>query len=281
MVELARCLACRTTSNSHSLASAGVQVLLALEEPRSGTTEDRLGNPTSASPDVPRQSAVGRTSNPWRTAEVGVQIVRGYRFQVHDSPQGPPSETWQTFLRNHLKETVSVDFFTVPTATFRILFVFGVLSNDRRKILHFNATEHPTAQWTGRQLVNACGWDSNPRYPIRDRDGSYGTSFQRQAQILGIEEIVASPASPWQNAYAERVIESIRRECLDHVVVLGERHLKRILSDYAAYCNGVRTHLSLGKDAPDGRETHPNERGRIVSLKRVGGLHHEYVRIAA
>ena len=133
----------------------------------------------------------------------------------------------------------------------------------------------------GRQLLNACGWDNNPQYLIRDRDGSYGKSFQRQAQILGIEEIVTSHASPWQNPYAERVIGSIRRECLDHVVVLGERHLKGILSSYAAYYNGVRTHLSLGKDAPDGRDTHPKERGRIVSLNRVGGLHHEYVRIAA
>jgi transposase InsO family protein len=159
--------------------------------------------------------------------------------------------------------------------------VFLVLSNDRRQILHLNVTEHPTAQWTGRGFLQACGLDSDPRYLIRDRDAIYGKSFRRWAQVLGIGEVMTAPGSPWQNAYAERVIGSIRRECLDHVVVLGERHLKCLLSEYMDYYNGGRTHLSLFKDAPDSREIQSKEGGKIVSLKRVGGLHHEYCRLAA
>lgn len=168
----------------------------------------------------------------------------------------------------------------MPTATFGILFVFRVFSNDRRQILHLNATEHTTAQWSARQLLQTCGLDNNPRYLIRDRDAIYGISFRRQAQANGIGGVLTAPFSPWQNAYAERVIGSIRRECLDHVVDLEERHLKCILSDYMDYYNGVRTQLSLYKDAPDGREIQLKERGTIVSLKRAGGLHHEYCRIA-
>ncbi|MDH3691876.1 MAG: integrase core domain-containing protein, partial [Gammaproteobacteria bacterium] len=138
-----------------------------------------------------------------------------------------------------------------------------------------------TAQWTGRQLLQACGENNNLRYLIRDRDAIYGKRFRRQADLLGLGEVMTAPGSPWQNAYAERVIGSIRRECLDHAVVLGEHHLKRVVSEYVDYYNGVRTHLALYTDAPDGREIQPKEFGRIVSLKRVGGLHHEYCRMAA
>jgi len=209
--------------------------------------------------------------------EISEATVSKYMIRRH----GPSSQTWRTFLLNHAKETVSLDFFTVPTATFRILFVFLVLSNDRRRILHFNVTAHPTAEWTARQLLEASGLDENPLYLIRDRDAIYGERFRRQAEVLGIEEVVIARQSPWQNPYVERVIGSIRRECLDHVVVLGERHLTRIVSQYVDYYNQTRTHLSLDKDAPDGREIQTRERGRIVSLRRVDGLHHEYCRIAA
>jgi transposase InsO family protein len=194
---------------------------------------------------------------------------------------GPPSQTWRTFLNNHVNELIALDFFTVPTATFRILFVFLVLSHDRRKIRHFNVTAHPTAMWTARQLVEACDTVKTPKYLIRDRDGIYGHRFQRQVEALGIEEVLTAVGSPWQNAYAERIIGSIRRECLDHVIVLGERHLKRILSSYVRYYHSARTHLSLNKDTPNGRAIHSPEQGRVVELPRVGGLHHEYVRMAA
>jgi putative transposase len=147
--------------------------------------------------------------------------------------------------------------------------------------VHFNVTEHPTADWTARQLIEACGLEEGPRYLIRDRDQVYGERFSGQARILDIREAVIAPRSPWQNAYAERVIGSIRRECLDHVVVVGERHLRGILSKYVDYYNGTRTHLSLAKDAPEPRSVQPPSQGRVVEVPRLGGLHHEYLRRAA
>jgi transposase InsO family protein len=140
-------------------------------------------------------------------------------------PRRPPSQTWRAFLKNHAADLIAVDFFAVPTATFRVLFVFVMLTHRRRWLVHFNVTEHPTAEWTARQLLEACGLEGTPRYLIRDRDGVYGARFSRQAKTLNIREAVIAPRSPWQNGYAERVIGSIRRECLDHVVVIGERHL--------------------------------------------------------
>lgn len=213
--------------------------------------------------------------------KLGVQISEATVSKYMIERSGPPTQSLRTFLDNHARDLIAVDFFTVPTATFRILFVLIILSQDRRRILHFNVTEHPTAAWTARQLLEACGLGEVPRYLVRDRDGIYGAEFRRQAAVLGIEEIMTSPQSPWQHPYAERVIGSIRRECLDHMVILGERHLKRVLASYAAYYHGVRTHLSLEKDTPHGRLIQSPEQGKVVELKRVGGLHHEYIRMAA
>src|SRR5712664_1304139 len=196
-------------------------------------------------------------------------------------PRRPPSQAWRTFLKNHAADVIALDFFTVPTATFRVLFVLVVLRHDRRRLVHFNVTEHPTAGWTARQLLEACALEEGPRYLIRDRDQVYGERFSRQAKTLDIRETVIAPRSPWQNAYAERVIGSIRRECLDYVVVIGERHLLGILSKYVDYYNGTRTHLSLAKDAPEPRSVQPPSQGSVVEVPRVGGLHHEYLRRAA
>src|SRR5881296_1514251 len=196
----------------------------------------------------------------------------------------PPSQTWRAFLKNHenhAKDLIALDFFTVPTATFRVLFVLVVLSHGRRRLVHFNVTEHPTAEWTARQLLEAGGLDECPRHLIRDHDQVYGERFSRQARMLDIREAVIAPRSPWQNAYAERVIGSIRRECLDHVVIVRERQLLRILSKYADYYNRTRTHLSLAKDAPESRSVQPPSQGRVMQVPRVGGLHHEYLRRAA
>src|SRR5215813_12298088 len=165
-------------------------------------------------------------------------------------PQRPPSQAWRTFLKNHTPDLIALDFFTVPTATFRVRFVLVVLSHSRRRLVHFNVTKHPTAEWAARQLLEACGREA-PRYLIRDRDQVYGERFSRQARMLDIREVVIAPRSPWRNAYAERVTGSIRRECLDHVVVIGERHLLGILAKYVDYYNRTRTHLSLTKDAPE------------------------------
>jgi putative transposase len=193
----------------------------------------------------------------------------------------PPSQTWRTFLENHTKELVSSDFFVVPTVFFRVLFVFVILSHDRRRIVHSAVTEHPTSDWVAHQLLEAFPWDAAPRYLLRDRDGSYGKRFHEAAQWLGIREVLTAPQSPWQNAYVERLIGSIRRECLDHVIVLNEASLRRILKSYFDYYENSRTHLSLGKDTPVSRPIQPATTGRIVEIPQVGGLRHRYERITA
>ena len=193
----------------------------------------------------------------------------------------PPSQTWRTFLNNHVKSLVSVDFFTVPTIRFQVLYVFLVLAHDRRRILHLNVTAHPTAEWTAQQLRDAFPWDSAPRYLLRDRDRIFGDDFTKQVQDMGVKEVLSAPRSPWQRAYVERVIGLIRRECLDHVIVFNEASLRRTLRLYAEYYHRSRTHLSLGKDAPEPRPAQPPETGRVVAVPQVGGLHHRYQRRAA
>ncbi len=193
----------------------------------------------------------------------------------------PPSQSWRTFLQNHVGCLASIDFFVVPTATFSFLFAFVVLHHERRRIVHLGVTANPTAAWVAQQIREAFPWDTAPHHMIRDRDGVYGGVFRACVLAMGIEEVVTAPRSPWQNAFVERVIGSIRRECLDHVIVLNEWHLRRILASYLDYYHRSRTHLSLGKDAPDGRPVQPAGAGKIVAFPQVGGLHHRYVRLAA
>ncbi len=193
----------------------------------------------------------------------------------------PPSQTWRTFLKNHATAIASIDFFTVPTATFRVLYVFLVLSHERRRVVHFNVTYSPTAQWTGRQLVQAFPWETAPRFLLRDRDAIYGPEFPRSAGNLGIDDLPTSPRSPGQNPYVERMIGSIRRECLDHVVIWNENHLRRVLREYLSYYSETRTHLGLEKDCPEARAIVPPEAGRVVAILQIGGLHHRYTRRAA
>jgi len=201
------------------------------------------------------------------------------RLMPKRDPQ--PSQTWRTFLHNHVQDLVSLDFFTVPTAGLRVLFVLVVLVHHRRRVVHFNVTEHPTAHWTAQQIVDAFPDDSSPLYLLRDRDNVYGHAFRQRVKGMGIVEVLTAPHSPWQNPFAERLIGSIRRECLDHIVVLGERHLRRMLTAYLEYYHRARTHLSLDKDAPDGRPIERPEVGAIIPISEVGGLHHRYVRRAA
>lgn len=199
-------------------------------------------------------------------------------YRVH--PRKPPSQTWRAFLDNHLKDLFAVDFFTVPTATFHILFAFVVLRHDRRYVAHFDVTAHPTAEWAAQQIVEAFPFDNAPRFLIRDRDGIYGERFRERVAKMGIEEVVIAPRSPWQNPYCERLIGSIRRECLDHVIVINERHLRRILASYFEYHHLARTHLSLDRNAPIERAVEPPSCGRVVAIPQVGGLHHRYCRAA-
>jgi len=192
----------------------------------------------------------------------------------------PPSQTWRTFLENHAQQLVSIDFFTVPTIRFQVLYVFLVLAHDRRRILHFNVTAHPTAEWTGQQLREAFPFEQLPRYLLRDRDRIFGDDFREQVRDMGICEVLSAPRSPWQRAYVERVIGSIRRECLDHVIVFNENSLRRTLNSYFDYYHRSRTHLSLGKDSPEPRAIQP-KMGPVAAVPQVGGLHHRYERRAA
>jgi transposase InsO family protein len=193
----------------------------------------------------------------------------------------PPSQTWRTFLENHVKTMVSVDFFPVPTIRFQILYVFLVPAHDRRRILHFHVTAHPTAEWTAQQLREAFPFDQIPRYLLRDRDGIFGSDFRKDVKAMGIKEVLSAPRSPWQRAYVERVIGTIRRECLDHVIVFHAASLHRHVKSFLMYYHESRTHLSLDKDAPETRPVQTADVGRIVPIPQIGDLHHRYERRAA
>jgi transposase InsO family protein len=214
--------------------------------------------------------------------KIGIDVAKSTVEKYMVRRRRPPSPTWMTFLRNHMTETVAADFLVVPTVTFEILFVFLILAHNSRRVLHFNVTSNPTAEWwTAQQIVEAFPWGDAPRYLLRDRDSIYRGHFRRRVTNLGIEEVMIARRSPWQNPYVERLIGSIRRECLNHVVVLSERHLKRILRDYLGYYHGWRVHQSLEMDAPDGRSVQPRNSGTVVEFPEVGGLHHHYERRAA
>jgi len=215
-------------------------------------------------------------------AKLGIRIsdstLRKYRPKHR---RRPSAQTWKTFLHNHARELVAIDFFTVPTATFRVLYVFLVLAHERRKIPHFNITDSPSALWTAQQVVEAFPFATSPRYLLRDRDGIYGLEFQRRTEALGLEQVRIAPRSPWQSPYVERLIGSLRRECLDHVIPFNEEHLRGILTDYLTYYHRHRTHRSLEQDCPEPRAVEPPDQGKIVELPLVGGLHHRYTRQAA
>jgi transposase InsO family protein len=190
---------------------------------------------------------------------------------------GPPSQGWRTFLRNHAQDIAAMDLFVVPTIGFDLLYAYIIVRLDRRELVWINVTTNPTAEWVARQITEAFPWDGAPGYIIRDRDRIYGTVVTRRLLAMGIRDKPIAPASPWQNGFAERLIGSIRRECVDHIMVLGEAHLLRILKSYARYYNETRTHLALEKDAPLSRTV--KRAGRVLCRPVLGGLHHEYVRI--
>jgi transposase InsO family protein len=209
--------------------------------------------------------------------KLGIEIGQSSVAKYIARRRAPPSQDWKTFLRNHADGIAAMDLFVVPTISFRLLYGLLIMGHGRRQILWFGVTAHPTAEWIANQLTQACGWEQIPRYLIRDRDRAYGEIFIRRVRSIGIRDRPTSPRSPWQNAYAERLIGSIRRECIDHVVVFGERHLRHVLLSYMSYYNGTRTHLSLNKDAPMSRSAETS--GRILCRPILGGLHHQYARI--
>jgi putative transposase len=230
---------------------------------------------------------MGRENPTWGRRRIQAELrFLGYevaeltvaKYMQRPSPR--PSSTWRAFLEAHIGEIVAIDFFVVPTLTFQLLFGFLILRHHRRELVHVNATEHPTAAWAAHQLVESFPEETAPKYLLRDRDAIYGSVFVRRVKGLGMSEILIAPRAPWQNPFAERVIGSIRRECLDHVIVLNERHLRRLLRRYLAYYNATRPHQSLHNDSPHRREVQTPAGGRIVAIPKVGGLHHRYQRAA-
>jgi transposase InsO family protein len=191
--------------------------------------------------------------------DVAKSTVETYRLR----PERPSSPTWKTFLTSHVQDLVALDFFIVPTVTHKVLFVLLILAHHRRRVVHVHVTEHPTAPWTTQQVVEAFPWDEAPRYLQRDRDGIYGAYFRQRVHVMGIEEVLIAPRSPWQNPYVERLIGSIRRDCLDHVIVLHERHLRRLLTGYFQYYHRWRTHRALEMDCPLPRAVQRPELGPI------------------
>lgn len=230
------------------------------------------------------------TANPWWGApriqgelqKLGISVRQSRVAKCLRRHPRPPSHTWRTFLTNHASQIVAADRFVVPAVTFRLLFVRVILAHSRRRIIHVAVTEHPTAAWTAQQLRHAFPENDAPRYLLHDRDSVVAavatTIAAMNTQAVSVR---TAPRSPWQNAYAERVIGSIRRECLDHVIVVNATGLRRVLAGYAAYYMRARTHLGLGKDAPCPRAVTPPSAGRIVAIPEVGGLHHRYDRVAA
>jgi putative transposase len=229
-----------------------------------------LANPTWGSPRI-----VGELR------KLGIEVAKSTVETYRVRPRKPPSPTWKAFLKNHVQDLVSLDFFVVPTVTHKILVVLVILAHHRRCVVHFKVTAHPTAQWTAQQVVDAFPWNEAPTYLLRDRDHIYGVHFRQRVHNMGLEEVVIAPQSPWQNPYVERLIGSIRRECLDHLVVLNERHLTRVLQAYLAYYHRWRTHLALDMDCPEPRPVHAPEQGKVIVIPEVGGLHHHYERRAA
>jgi hypothetical protein len=213
--------------------------------------------------------------------KLGIDVAPSTVAKYRVRKPGPRSQGWGTFLRNHLRDFVSIDFFTVSTARFKVLFVLVVLLHFRRRVVHFNVTENPTAEWTAQQIVEAFPWEAAPKRLLRDRDRIYGEYFSRRVKNMGIREVLITAKSPWQNPYVERLIGCIRQECLDHVIILDERHLRRVLKGYFEYHQQWRTHLSLEMDCPQPRAVQEPAKGEVIEFPEVGGLHHHYERLAA
>ncbi len=211
----------------------------------------------------------------------GIDVAKSTVEKYRVRPRKPSSPTWKAFLENHVSELVAMDFFVVPTVDFKVLFVLVILAHERRRVVHFNVTEHPTEQWTAQQIIEAFPWDTAPRYLLRDRDAIFSSYVQQRIKHMGIEEVLTAPRSPWQNPFVERFIGSVRRDCLDHVIVLNERHLKGLLSRYFEYYHHWRTHLSLSMDSPESRPVQLPGQGAVIEYPKVGGLHHHYERRAA
>jgi putative transposase len=196
---------------------------------------------------------------------------------MRKAPRTPnPAKHWATFLSNHREVIAAMDFFTVPTLAFGVLYCFFVIDHDRRRILHFNATKHPTSAWVAQQVCEAFPYDLAPRYLIFDRGSNFSEEVVNLIKSFGVEPKRTSFQSPWQNGVAERFVGSFRRDLLDHVIVLNARHLKRHMTEYITYYHDDRTHLGLAKQTPAGRKIATTTSAKIISMPRLGGMHHRY-----
>jgi len=231
---------------------------------------------------------ISRENPTWGTPRIHGELLKlGYdvcestvaRYMI--KRRGRPTQNWKTFLQNHLGEIAAMDFLTIPTIMFRNLYVFVILSLDHRVIVHINATYSPTAAWTWQQIIQAFPFDDAPRFLVRDRDRIYGAEVETTLELLGIEQLVISPRSPWQNGYCKCTVGTIKRGCLNHIIVFGENHLRRLLKAYLTYYHNDRTHLGLGKDPPTGRDVEPPKIGPVKRRPMVGCLHSRYYREAA
>jgi transposase InsO family protein len=262
------------------LASPRLDAVLALEVPHpTRPTAPERGSSRTDQRYVARQPALGHRADPRRAAQAG---ERGQQ-PVHPplppaGPARPPSQTWRTFLANHASQTWAADLFTVQTLTFKTLYVLLFIAHGRRALVHVNGTASPTAAWVWRQLIEATPWGRQPRYLVRDRDAGYGGDFRARAGSLGIKSLLTPIRAPRANAVAERVVGTLRRECLDHLIILNERHLCSVLREYVAYYNADRPHRSLDLEPP--RPAAQPGAGRVRSRPILGGLHHAYERVA-
>jgi transposase InsO family protein len=245
----------------------------------------RAGRPTVSSETRSLVRQMSRENPLWGAPRIhgellklGIDISQSSVAKYMERRRGPPSQSWRTFVRNHAPHIAAVDLFVAPTIGFKLLYGLVVIHLDRRRLVWTNVTANPTAEWIARQITEAFPWDQTPRYLIRDRDRAYGAVVTQRLRVMGTRDRPIAPRSPWQNGYVERVIGSIQRECLDHIIVFGEAHLRRVLAAYAAYYNDIRTHLALDKDAPMSRPV--QSIGRIAAKPILGGLHHHYVRMA-
>jgi transposase InsO family protein len=264
--------------DARTLASSRLSLLLALEiAPTGRATADRYGAARVDPADERRNPLWGAPRIHGELLKLGFEVAQSSVAKYMVKRRGPPSQGWRTFLRNHAPDIAAMDLFVVPTIGFDRLYAFVIMRLDRRDLVWINVTANPTAEWVARQITEAFPWDEAPRYLIRDRDRTYGAAVRRRLRAMGIRDKPIAPASPWQNGFAERLIGSIRRECVNHVIFLDEAHLRRILKSYAAYYNNIRTHRSLDKDAPVSRQV--QRFGRIKSHVILGALHHHYVRV--
>jgi putative transposase len=277
-------VAFREARNGHRLAPHRIPSLLETWKSRRGTT----GRPQVCEEVRELIRRMSRANPFWGAPRIhgellklGIEVSQATVAKYMVRQRKLTSQTWRAFLNNHASQSASTDFFVVPTATFRLLFVFIVLAHKRRRVVHFNVSAHPTSEWTPQQIAEPFPWNSTPpRYLLHDRDSIYGDSFRERIRDMDMKEVLTALRSPWQNPYAERLVGSIRRECLDHMVIFNERSLRRILKSYFDYYLRSRTHLALSKDAPGPRPIQPPELGPVIELSEVGGLHHRYERQA-